>query len=229
MAPQLPTIIAPDLPATGDLRAFAEPLPITETEYLEFTCHDVDWTEASVSGVVFDAVEFQRASLARTKMRNTKLRDVSVVRSDFSNADWTGASFRCVEISSTRLTGFNGTEGQYRDVLFRKCAVSHAVFHSSTFDRCRFEQCDLTEATFEGAVLKGVSFRDCKMINTRLIGGQLAAVDLRGSDIHGIQVQVERLQGVTIDVLQTAVIAELTGVNIERLPDSPSDEAEPDE
>lgn len=214
MAKDMPTVSAPDLGDAGELQTFDAPTPVAETEYLEIACHDVDWQGVSVPGVVFDTATFERVLLARTKLRDARLRDVTIARSDLSNADWTGTSFHRVEISSTRLTGFNGTEGHFRDVLFQKCVVTHAVFHSSTFDRCRFEGCDLTDATFEGANLKGASFCNCKLINARFIGAKLDAVDLRGSDIHGIQVDVGRLHGVTIDVLQTATIAELTGVRI---------------
>lgn len=119
------------------------------------------------------------------------------------------------ELLATRLTGFNGSEANYRNILFRDCSAKYAIFHRSAFDHCRFEHCDLSDATFDGATLREVSFSDCELVNVRFLNATLADVDMRGSRLHGIQADPQKLRGVTIDSLQAVAIAELTGVKIQ--------------
>jgi len=210
----MPYITAPHLEKSEQFARFQAEKPETNGDYLEVLCHDNIWCDEIVSGVRFDTAVFARANLARTKMRGIVFRDVAISNSDISNSDWTGASFQYVEVSSTRLTGFNGSEGHYKDVVFQRCTAKYAVFHSSKFDKCRFEQCDLSESTFESATLKGVAFRNCDLSNVRLNGMLLTDVDLRGSRIAGIQIDLRSLKEMTIDPTQTTEIAAMTGVRI---------------
>ena len=175
---------------------------------------DVDWQERCVGRVRFDTALFRNANLSRSRMRDVALTDVRIAGCDLSNADWTGASFRRVEVVSSRLTGFVGAEGSFEDTLFRDCRADYAVFQLSKGVRCHFEKCSLVEATFEAATLNHVVFRDCDLTNARLIEAQLDSVDLCGSRIDGLGILVKDLKGVCIDLLQAPAIAALTGVII---------------
>lgn len=213
-------IQSPHLVDAESFSPFPADCPATQTEYMEVICNDVNWEEAAIAGVTFDSAVFQKAKLARSIMRDTTLRDVSIAKSDLSNADWIGTSWQAVGVFSTRLTGFNGSEGGFRDVTCRGCTAKFALLHSAKCERCVFEKCDLSDATFENASLKSVTFRDCNLTNVRFLWSTLEAVDLRGSNIQGLQIDVQNLRSVTIDPMQTTAIATLTGVTIEGLEES---------
>jgi uncharacterized protein YjbI with pentapeptide repeats len=210
-------ITRPHLDESENLLRFSTEKLQVKGEYVGVLCRENDWCDQSVSGVRFETAVFARARLMRTKMRDIALRDVAITNCDISNSDWTGASFQCVEVSSTRLTGLNGSEGQYRDVVFQRCTAKYAVFLSSRFERCRFEQCDLSDATFESGTLKNVAFRNCDLTDVRFSAATLTDIDLRGSRIEGIQIDVRSLREVTIDVLQTTEIAAITGARLRPL------------
>ena len=190
-------------------------MPTSDEHFTDVICQDVDWQALSASSIVFEGAIFMRVKLAKSKLRSIQLRDVSLTNCDLANADWSGASINRAQWLTTRFTGLNGSEAHYRDIQFDDCMGKYAIFHRSTFDRCRFERCDLSDATFEGATLRKVAFIDCELVNVRFIDTTLADVDLRGSRLHGFQADPQNLRGVTVDSLQTEAVAALTGVKIE--------------
>ena len=215
---RLPLKIAvPKLEDAARFQRFAVGDDLSEKEYFEVFFEGVSWSGTSANGIAFETVVFKSAKLARATMRDTRLLNVAVSNSDFANADWRGAAFERVEMTSTRLTGFNGSEGKYRHAVFRQCSAQYAVFQLANFDGCRFEECDLSSATFEGATLWDITFLKCNLSSSRFTSANLADVDLRGSRIEGIQIDLKSLQGVRIDPSQTITIAALTGAKIDTL------------
>jgi uncharacterized protein YjbI with pentapeptide repeats len=110
-----------------------------------------------------------------------------------ANADWSGGSFRQVEIASTRLTGFVGSKSDYKNVILSQCKANYTAMRLSRIVQCRFEECNLTEATFEGATLKRVVFRNCNLTGARFVHAKLDEID-------GIEIMAEDLKQLQIDI-----------------------------
>lgn len=182
--------------------------------YSEVLLDNVGWSGQSASQAVFNTVIFKDAHLDKTRLRSVQVCDVRFAGGDIALGDWIGATFRRAEFLKTRLSGFNASEGSFRDVVFRDCQLSYAVFQFTKFERCRFEDCDLVDSTFQGATLTEVTFRHCNLASAQFSDARLTGLDLRGSHLPGLQMAMDQLREVTIDPSQAAVIASLTQVKI---------------
>ena len=212
------TIFSVNRPDLGDAEALAQFPPgaeWTHAEYSGLAFSDRQWQEQNHPGIRCDRAVFKNVVLSRTKMREAVFDDVRFTSCDLSGADWSGGQLSRVEFLSSRLTGFVGAEGHFKDVLLRGCKLDYAIFQTAKLTRCHFEKCDLSQATFDGATASHVTFRDCNLSNARFIRARLADVDLRGSRIDGLEINLEELRGLRVDLSQTPEIAALTGVVIE--------------
>ena len=210
-------VIPPDLEPPLNYSRFLGEISETRGELYEMSFADLVWREQCISGVQFNHVAFDKVDFGKSKLRDVSFSDARLKSCELSNADWTGIDACRVEIMSSRLVGLNSAEGKYRHVLFQNCRAEYAVFQFSRLESCRFENCNLLDATFEAARLKRVVFRKCDLTNSRFIGAQLEDIDLRGSRIDGIGLPAENLKDLTIDLVQSPVIAALTGAKIVEL------------
>ena len=115
-----PSFFVPHLADTASVQSLSSP-PSSDGEYADIACQGVNWEGHVASSITFEGAVFIGAKLARTMMRSIKLRDVSIRNCDLANADWTGAAAIRSDLLATRLTGFNGSEANYRNILFRDC------------------------------------------------------------------------------------------------------------
>lgn len=208
-------LLAPDLQAAEELPSFSGDAVEHGGEYDQCAFVEVAWGQRSISNARFDTVLFRQANLAKCKLRDVSFNNVRIQASDLSNADWSGVQTRRVEMASSRLTGLLAAEGRYQHTLFLGCRADYSAFQLSKLEWCRFENCNLAESSFEAATLKRVVFRNCDLRNARFLTARLDEVDLRGSQLEGLAISLEALGGVTIDSLQAAAIASLTGVKID--------------
>lgn len=185
-----------------------------DREHSEVVFENCDASNRSLFDVAFHGVVFRNARFAGTQMRRTTFRDAVVIDSDFSVADWSGATLQRMQISGSKLSGLVGVGGRFEDVLFQRCKMHFSLFPTASFRRCRFEECDMVDTTFEGAKLEDVVFAGCQLRSVNFMDSQLKDVDWRGSEIDGVQIALSQLRGVTINTSQTAAIAAMTPVTI---------------
>ncbi len=106
------------------------------------------------------------------------------------------------------------TEAHAGSTLWRECNLSLAQFRFATFKNARFENCNLRGADFLEADLRGVVFQNCDLQDAQMSFCKLENTDFRGSDILGLKVGVENLNGAIVEPFQAAYFAGLMGLQV---------------
>lgn len=209
-----PAIEPPDLGRESSLEKISPTRSLADGPFSELLVENVDWSDQAASSADFNFSLLRQARLTKTRLKSAQFRDLRFIGCDVSVGDWIGASIRRVEFLTTRMTGLNLSETTIKDVVFRDCPLSYAVFQFAKLERCRFEDCDLVDVTFQGASFSDVTFRNCNLTSAQFSDARLNQVDLRGSRLDGLQMALDQLREVTIDPGQTDVIASLTRVTV---------------
>ncbi|MBD2677850.1 MULTISPECIES: pentapeptide repeat-containing protein [Nostoc] len=157
-------------------------------------------------GVDFKYAYFDNVKTINTYFNKLSLQDVRITKSDFANTEWEEGSLNRVEFFDCRLLGFKIIKSRLRNVIFKGCQGQFAQFNFSKFERVIFENCILENSTFLEASLTNVKFINCQMNNIILADAKFKDTDFRGSNLEGLQIHINQLQGVTLDPFQAAYI-----------------------
>lgn len=200
------------------LNRFADDLPLDliedDTTYSDFEVSERDYTGHKARRVVFARCSFERVVFAQSEFPEVDLSDFTGKNCDFANAGWRKAILHRVELDSCRLVGLGANEAHIGSTLFRDCNASLAQFRFSNFKAVRFENCNLYRADFQEADLRGVIFQNCDLREAQMSFAKLDETDFRGSDVVGLQVNVENLKGAIVEPFQAAYFAGLMGLNV---------------
>lgn len=198
------------------------PLPAeslaSEQSYESIIVQEGNLELSELDDTFIERSHFSKTELSKTNWQSLELLNVLLSNCTAANANWLGAVLSKVEFQRTRLTGLNLCDARLQNVLFYRCKLDFALFHNAQLADCRFEQCILCEADFQRATLRRVVFRDCDLRNARYPGATFQEVDLRGSQLAGMQVDVQAIQGTTVDPMQVADLASLLGLVVEDVP-----------
>ena len=178
--------------------------------------HD-DFTGLVAERVAFDQVQFQQVRLEKTHFKKAQVLDSRFTVCDFANAEWPEASLSRVELLGCHLTGWQCSEAQLQDVLFKECRGSFAQFAFATLKAVRFEDCELSEVNFLNVDLSSVTFVNCDLNHADLTGTKLAGIDLRGCKIDGVRVGPQELKGAIIDPNQALAFVRSMGITVKPL------------
>ncbi|MEH1925491.1 pentapeptide repeat-containing protein [Nostoc sp.] len=157
-------------------------------------------------GVEFQYAYFDNVKSINTYFKKLTLQDVRIAKSDFANTEWEEASLNRVEFLNCRLLGFQAIKSRFKNVIFKGCQGQLSQFNSSKFDNAIFENCILEESTFIESSLINVKFINCQMNNVMLADAKFKNTDFRGSNIEGLQININQLQGAVLDIFQAAYI-----------------------
>jgi len=210
--PAKPSIQPPQLPR--HLPAEAIQALEDHGDYSSLGLSGCDFSRQAASNILFEQVQFRRATFTGTHLVRLRLTDTRAEVSDLSGANWEKARFRRAEFIGCRLLGIQLLEAQLEDVVFRDCNLEGAVFVSATFKAVRFEKCNLRGAAFEEADLSGTVFYQCDLANASLRDTKLHGADLRGSTVNGLQASAKEMQGVIIDSIQAVQVVGLLGITV---------------
>jgi uncharacterized protein YjbI with pentapeptide repeats len=178
----------------------------------------------AVVDVEFENCRFVTVDLSRTNWREVRLRQVRVGKCDLANALWSNASLESLEFDKCRGTGWQLLDAKVSEARFAGGKFNLAAFHGSTFRDCVWKNCDLREANFEGATLADIVFRNCDLRAARMPNCRLKNVDFRGSQLAGLQVDAGQLRGCLFEPRQLLDLADLFGVIVEPLDDTPPED-----
>ncbi|MBD2410614.1 hypothetical protein FACHB389_17520 [Nostoc calcicola FACHB-389] len=159
-----------------------------------------------IKGVDFQYAYFDTVKAINTYFKKLSLQDVRIIKSDFANTEWEEASLNRVEFVNCRLLGFKGIKSRFKNVIFKGCQGQFSQFNFSKFDCVIFDNCILEESTFLEASLTNVKFINCQMNNVILGDAKFKDTDFRGSNIEGLQININQLKGAILDLFQAAYI-----------------------
>jgi uncharacterized protein YjbI with pentapeptide repeats len=206
------TIKPPDIP--DDLSTEGLPADTVRDrgtyDYLALSQLDLGGQRAEYA--TFEATRFSHVSMSESNFPGLSLLDVRLEDCDLANAGLYKASLQRVELVASRIVGLKAGGAEFHDVLFKECKGSFSFFRSAIFKSVRFEDCDLTEADLGEADLSGVIFSRCNLTRCDMAGAKLAGTDFRGSNLDGLKVGLDDLQGAIVDPSQALGFAMLLGL-----------------
>jgi uncharacterized protein YjbI with pentapeptide repeats len=157
-------------------------------------------------GVDFQYAYFDNIKSLNTYFKRLTLQDVKITKSDFANTEWENTTVNRVELINSRLLGFKITKSRLDNVIFKECHGRLSQFNFSKFDNVIFDNCILDDSTFIESSLANIKFINCQMNNIILDGTKFKNADFRGSNIEGLQTNINQLSGMILDVFQAAYI-----------------------
>ena len=174
-------------------------------------------TSGNFGGQVADRLVFEECllthiELSTTHMSHVEMLDVRCTDCNLANAVWTPAIFQRVEWLTCQMTGLILSEANFQDVLFKECNGSFAQFRFASFQRVHFVNCNLVEADFQEADLSGVNFENCNLSRADMSKAKLNGVDLRSSEIEGLRIGAQEIQGAIINPTQAVALVQALGV-----------------
>ncbi|MEH2437452.1 MAG: pentapeptide repeat-containing protein [Nostoc sp.] len=178
-------------------------------------------------GVDFQYAYFDNVKAINTYFKKLSLQDVKITKSDFANTEWEESLLSRVEFINCRLLGFKAIKSRLKNVMFKGCQGQFSQFNLSKFERVIFENCQLEDSTFLETSLTNVKFINCRMNNVILADAKFKDTDFRGSNIEGLQININQLQGAILDLFQAAYILQrYTNVIVKPVDEETADNAE---
>jgi uncharacterized protein YjbI with pentapeptide repeats len=157
-------------------------------------------------GVDFQYAYFDNVKALNTYFKRLTLQDIRITKSDFANTEWEDSTINRVEFINCRLLGFKLTKSRLKNVIFKECQGRLSQFNFSKFDNVIFDNCILEDSTFIGSSVTNTRFINCQINNVILDSTKFKNVDFRGSNIEGLQTNINQIKGMILDVFQAAYI-----------------------
>jgi fluoroquinolone resistance protein len=172
--------------------------------YTRCTFQDVDMTESSSRGAVFEDCVFGNVRFNVSKHVDSAFTACTFTRCNLFDAEFTGCKllgsvFRQCSVRPVRVLG-----GDWSFV-----GLSEADLRGSTFQGVRMREVDLAKANCAAAV-----FTDVDLSGAQLHGVDFTGCDLRGSDITALDPMDAQCAGTIIGPDQAAVVARALGFQV---------------
>ncbi|MET0788721.1 MAG: pentapeptide repeat-containing protein [Cellulomonas sp.] len=192
-------------PTTSIVRGedwYARDLSGQEFRNVEFV--DLDLTEASGVGAVFEECVFRNA-----KLNASVHTDAAFINCTFHRSNFFDVRFERCKLIGSMFDGctFDLTVVEGGNWSF--VGLPGADLHSARFTGVRLREADLT-----GVRAPGGTLRDCDLAGAWLHLADLSGCDLRGSDLAGIDPPTVKLEGAIITLPQAVVIVEAMGLDL---------------
>ncbi len=182
-----------------------------------------------------DAVRAKRVVIKESELRGIafqapsalalELRDVRLRGCDLSNVEAPDPSIWRVDVSGSRMLGFQAGGGDVRELRVTDSSLVLATFAFARLRNVVFDRVDLSEASFMEARLDHVEFADCRLAGTDFRGATLSACAIRGSSLDGV-LGIDSLRGVRMPwsdiVASVAALAAGLGIQVEADEDAPT-------
>lgn len=197
-------------------------LPTNEAEKLADHAHifqsglnGLDYNHLRAGGLILEQVKARKVQLLGSMLPGLRVVDTALETCELSGSQWERAFFRRVTFQGCRLLGTQMLDGIFEDVGFVNCQAEGLLLVSGKFKNCRFSKCVLRKASFDGADASGVVFDNCDLTEVDFHLAKLKATDFRSSQIGGLRVGVEEMQGAIIAPHQALQVIGLLGVKIQ--------------
>jgi uncharacterized protein YjbI with pentapeptide repeats len=213
-------IKAPNIPKQELEKRLPDESLFDRAYYAQLALSHDDLTGQAADYISFDQIVFQQVRMSNTQLKKVQVLDSRLIVCDLANAEWAVAALSRVELIGCHLTGFQCSEAQLQDVLFKDCGGSFAQFAFSTFKRVRFENCDLSQVNFLEVDLSGATFtvvrgsldpiyevrksvlvlqrKRLNLLTNRCINCDLREADLTGTKLVGVDLRGCKIDGARV-------------------------------
>lgn len=189
-----------------------EPFPASVT-VRNCSVVDVEFLEATLTGVRFDDVTFERTTFDLSNLLKARfvnggiLKGCTFLRSGLRHVRMVDVELRDVDFSEARLQGgrFDGLEGT--DIEFRATNLSNAQFCDVDISTIRFDDAmiqgaefrasDLNGGAFPGADLSRATFEETQLSNAQFHGATLTDARFRSVELWDADFNDAMLREVT--------------------------------
>lgn len=165
---------------------------------------DVDMTEMTSTGAVFEECTFREVELNASTHTDTAFTNCNFVRCSFFGTTFTRCKLMGSVFDRCRFGAFTATGGDWSFVGLPKAELKGA-----TFRELRMREADLAGARLDGATLARVD-----LSGASLQRANLSRCDLRGSDLSTLDPLSTELHRAVVDVDQAVVIAQALGLDV---------------
>ena len=177
---------------------------LTGAEYRRVGFVDVDLTEATGHGAVFEdctfaGVRFNASVHTEAAFVGCRFTRCSFFDARFERSKLVGSTFDGCEFDVLRVEGGN----------WSFVTLTSADLRSARITGTRMREADLGRANLAGATL-----RDCDLSGAFWEGADLSGADLRGSDLSSIDPLTVTLRGALVGIDQAVVVAEALGLDV---------------
>jgi uncharacterized protein YjbI with pentapeptide repeats len=153
--------------------------------------------------------------LNQTNISEGKVVDCIRTKCSFAGAELEDFLFERSASNSNWMQRIQVPQAPFRDCYFYTCKLNSVNFRYAKFKDCIFDACVLPEADFLGADFKNVDFINCDLRESQFSQSILKDVRLKGSQIEGISLSKESLEGVIVDTAQAIYLASAFGLIVE--------------
>ena len=203
----------PDLDNSIEL-SDAPSKPKDNTTYEHRNLNNTFTQPITARSITFDQCKFTSNALTASMLPSSRWTDCIIQSADLSNATWIDAGLIRVQITNTKLTGFDARGAELRDLQFTDCKAPDILLTEAALTRVRFDQCQLTSLDLAGAKIKSLAINNCDARNLRLIDAKIDHLDLSNSLIENIAINPAQLKGITITPTQAPALTVALGVNV---------------
>jgi uncharacterized protein YjbI with pentapeptide repeats len=177
---------------------------LADRSYLTCTFAQVDLTEATSRGAVFEECTFSLVRLNASRHEDSAFLRCSFVRCDLFDAELTGCKLTGSTFTESTLRPLRVTGGDWSFV-----GLAGADLRGVTIKGTRMREVDLTGARCAGAVIS-----DVDLSGAQLRGADISGCDLRGSDLSALDPTAVTLAGTLILAEQALTVARTLGFDI---------------
>jgi fluoroquinolone resistance protein len=177
---------------------------LVERTYTKCSFSQVDLTEATSHGAVFEECSFANVRWNASRHSDSAFLRCTFKRCNFFEAEFVGCKLVGSAFDQSTLRPLRIIGGDWSFV-----ALPGADLRGITARGVRMREIDLTGANAEGAVLA-----DVDLSGAQLDGAKLNRCDLRGSDLTALDPRVVELSGAIIESAQAVVVAQALGFEI---------------
>jgi uncharacterized protein YjbI with pentapeptide repeats len=199
-----------------------KPMPVTEPETLTDHAHifqsaltGLDYNNLNAKGLILEQVRARKVQFLRSNLPGLRVVDSVLETCEVSGSAWEKAFFRRVTFQGCRLMGAQMLEGIFEDVEFVNCQAEGMTIVSAKFKNCRFSKCVLRKGSFDSSDMGKVVFDNCDLTEADFHLAKLKGTDFRTSQVGGLKVGVEDMQGAIIAPHQALQVVGLLGVKVQ--------------
>ena len=169
-----------------------------------------------MSYLSFSGCKFENCRFSESSFEKTSFTDCIFKGCDFSNCGGTDCYICRCEILSSKLIGANFSNSVFKEVLFRSCICTYAVFDGSSVRNVCTEGCDFSSAELSCCTLKGFAPSDSRFIGASFFKTMLKGTDFSDCQLEGIKISegFPELKGAVVSPSQALELSALLGIKI---------------
>jgi uncharacterized protein YjbI with pentapeptide repeats len=206
----------PDLPAELDSSSGSDEL-LADGDFVaieEKRLQDLERANLKIDTFRIGGSVLERVQLSGGQFGSIVWKDVRLVACDLANVRAHRMVLVRVELIDCRLTGFRATALDCQDVLIQNGDARYAQLQGGKFRTCEFDGCNWQDADLQDSDLSGSIFRSCDLARADLQRAKLKNTDFRKSEVEGLLVGMNDLQGAIVDPAQAMILARVLGLQI---------------